>query len=406
MDQETKRALNKSTVLGVISAKGGTGKTTLAISIGHVLSKIGFKVLLIDMDAATNGLTLFFLNQVTQPREPGSRGIIEPDRDGPTSVVNIAENLDLVPATFSFSDTSTVTLEQASDSLSSLLGRVRDLYDYIIIDAEPGSDPLPRLAAGLADLVIIVTEYDPMSRVAIARLERLFSMVLKPEATFYLANKVLPETASALRKEVNEQFFSIFRVLPAVPFDFKVMEAYSFRRTPVNLEEPGVFETALIHILERLFPEAVRQVEKFRTIWKEAQRIPMNKRIDELEKTLEERRRDLDGLNRTLRRRMSRSLSIKLAFNVAIATVVMTLAAVVLIYPGLAAFRLDPLQIVILAGSLPVVAAYVIWLRGRLTSRYQTSHIRQRIREIQYEIQLLLEERRKYETLSELQDLT
>ena len=93
-----------------------------------------------------------------------------------------------------------------------------------------------------------------MSRVAIARLELLFGVLLKPEATFYVANKVLPEVAAALGNEVNQQLFSIFRVLAAIPFDFKVMEAYSFRRTPLNLEKFGPFELSLINMLGRLLP--------------------------------------------------------------------------------------------------------------------------------------------------------
>jgi len=51
-------------VISFISAKGGSGKTVTASSVGHFLARLGFQTLLIDSDASTNGLTLLFLPNV------------------------------------------------------------------------------------------------------------------------------------------------------------------------------------------------------------------------------------------------------------------------------------------------------------------------------------------------------
>ena len=49
-----------SKVLALLSGKGGSGKTTLALSIASLLSSCTVKTLLIDCDISTNGATYFY----------------------------------------------------------------------------------------------------------------------------------------------------------------------------------------------------------------------------------------------------------------------------------------------------------------------------------------------------------
>ena len=51
-------------VLCFASAKGGSGKTVITATIGAFLSALGKRVLLVDADAATNGLTLLYIKEV------------------------------------------------------------------------------------------------------------------------------------------------------------------------------------------------------------------------------------------------------------------------------------------------------------------------------------------------------
>lgn len=47
-------------VISLISAKGGMGKTSIAVNIAHAATEIGLKVLLIDCDLRTMGATYFY----------------------------------------------------------------------------------------------------------------------------------------------------------------------------------------------------------------------------------------------------------------------------------------------------------------------------------------------------------
>ena len=43
-----------------MSGKGGSGKTTLSLTMAYMLSSCNLNVLLVDCDLSTNGATFFF----------------------------------------------------------------------------------------------------------------------------------------------------------------------------------------------------------------------------------------------------------------------------------------------------------------------------------------------------------
>ena len=56
-------------VICFASAKGGSGKTVISASLAKFLAAVGKKVLLVDMDAATNGLSLLYLDELVNARK-------------------------------------------------------------------------------------------------------------------------------------------------------------------------------------------------------------------------------------------------------------------------------------------------------------------------------------------------
>ena len=53
--------ISRTEIISVASGKGGTGKTLILVSLGYALQTSGHRVLFIDSDAATDGLSLFVL---------------------------------------------------------------------------------------------------------------------------------------------------------------------------------------------------------------------------------------------------------------------------------------------------------------------------------------------------------
>jgi MinD-like ATPase involved in chromosome partitioning or flagellar assembly len=48
-------------IIAITSGKGGSGKTIVTASLGFALTRVGHRVLMIDADTATDGLSLFLL---------------------------------------------------------------------------------------------------------------------------------------------------------------------------------------------------------------------------------------------------------------------------------------------------------------------------------------------------------
>ena len=136
-------------IISIVNHKGGVGKTTSVSSLGVALSRLGKRVLLVDLDAQGN-LT------DTLTKTPGDRSIYDSLRTLETlPVVNIREGLDLCPSSI---DLVSMDLELADKRereyrLSRIL-RGLD-YEYILLDCPPSLGLLTINALTASTKVII-----------------------------------------------------------------------------------------------------------------------------------------------------------------------------------------------------------------------------------------------------------
>ena len=89
-----------SKVLALLSGKGGSGKTTLALSIASMLSNCCLKVLLVDCDLSTNGATYFYEGKMSEKtNELGSfYKIFINNEDKIDELIKINEYMDFMPS--------------------------------------------------------------------------------------------------------------------------------------------------------------------------------------------------------------------------------------------------------------------------------------------------------------------
>lgn len=152
----------EAVVISVANHKGGVGKTTTCANVGAILSKMGMKVLLVDLDPQYN-LTSSLL------RTPAAGSTVYEALTGrePLQRVSVSENLDLVP--------SSLTLAKAELELSSAMARehilagllspYRSQYDYILIDCSPslGLLTLNALTASARVIIPLTAEILPFN---------------------------------------------------------------------------------------------------------------------------------------------------------------------------------------------------------------------------------------------------
>ena len=241
-------------VVSFISSKGGSGKTVTSAAIGTFLSALGFRILLVDTDAATNGMTLLFLEQLLgKKRQAESNnekklGLFESNGDIPPSPIPITENLIFLPATYSLGNTEKCAIKDFEFSLSFVVEHAD--ADIVLLDAQAGADSFAFVSAGFANTKVIVSEYDPISAQGIERLKILFAGILEPSQTYVLFNKILPEFATAIGEGL-----SIAHYLQPIAWDADVLRSFARRDLAIDMDQPNAYTLSIAQIAETLFAD-------------------------------------------------------------------------------------------------------------------------------------------------------
>lgn len=149
-------------IIAVANQKGGVGKTTTAINLGIGLANRGNKVLLVDLDPQGNATQrLGFdadaleITVATMLRKMISKDYAFTERYG---IMEHPEGISLMPANIELSvlETELISLLFGREKmLQTYLNRVRDGYDYIVIDCMPSLNLVTINALVAADEVII-----------------------------------------------------------------------------------------------------------------------------------------------------------------------------------------------------------------------------------------------------------
>jgi septum site-determining protein MinD len=147
-------------ILGVVSGKGGVGKTTVAVNLGVLAASAGFQALLVDGDIANPsiGLHLGMLGYTDglQKVLAGKSSVEE------ALIVHPMSGLRCLPATFG------EEVEAGMKGLKRMLDRAK--YETIIVDTPPGISSNVRDIIGACTEVVVVVTPDMSSTLSAAKM--------------------------------------------------------------------------------------------------------------------------------------------------------------------------------------------------------------------------------------------
>jgi len=157
-----KSVRQKCKVISIANHKGGTGKTTTTMNLGAGLAILDKRVLLIDIDPQFN-LTQYCGFE----EEDLEESILETFTENkPLPIVNVAHNLDLVPAELALTraETSIASNITSYMKLKNALQPIKSKYDYVLIDCPPSLSFFTTNAVMASDSIIIPLETEHLAR--------------------------------------------------------------------------------------------------------------------------------------------------------------------------------------------------------------------------------------------------
>lgn len=146
----------KKRIIAIANQKGGVGKTTTTINLAAALAEKGKKILMIDLDPQGNassglGVDKDELSLTVYQLMIGTNSFNECVQK------DVLENLDVLPANVNLAgvEIETLDMEDRNYILSKEIDKVKDNYDYILIDCPPSLNSLTINSMTTADSVLV-----------------------------------------------------------------------------------------------------------------------------------------------------------------------------------------------------------------------------------------------------------
>lgn len=202
-------------VIAVVNGKGGVGKSSLSSAFGVAMSKLGKKTLLAELDEQGNNCEdLGIVNTAMNDRGAAqAAAILEGKALTPTGAART--NLFVLPGGDELEEVveelycqrrAAKNIEDPDEKTAwmglyaAAIDKIRDDYDFIILDVAPGSEVLQLAALAAADYVLVPSKSDPSSRKGLRAVAKRFDTAKDMNDVLQLLGVVLFATNSSATK--------------------------------------------------------------------------------------------------------------------------------------------------------------------------------------------------------------
>jgi cellulose biosynthesis protein BcsQ len=221
-------------VLSLYNIKGGVGKTSTAVNLGHLAAQDGLRTLLWDLDPQGAATYLFRV----RPKVKGGAGALVAGRRTLDDAVKQTdhERLDLLPADFSYRnlDLDLDAHKHPGDRLRRLIRRLEDEYDLVVLDCPPSASLVSENVLHASDVLLVPLIPAVLSLRTYDQLIEFVAQLRRPRPVVLAFLSMVDRRKKAHRELAAELPARRADVLPAVVPNLSVIEQMAVRRAPVT----------------------------------------------------------------------------------------------------------------------------------------------------------------------------
>lgn len=220
--------IKMSRIIGIVSGKGGVGKTTIGINLGAALTKnFGKNVTLVDCNVTTSHVGLY-LGMYYCPITLNK--VLRDENSIDEAINNHYTGLKVVPASLSLNDLEGVDLTKLRNNLKKLF----ESNDLVILDVAPGLGREAIAAMRACDEIVYVTNPFVPSVMDIVRTEEV-ARELEIDSLGIIVNMSNKKKYEMTNDEIRE--ITKLPVLAKIPYDTKVHKSLHLKM-PLTMLHP------------------------------------------------------------------------------------------------------------------------------------------------------------------------
>ncbi len=220
--------------IAIYNQKGGTGKTTTTINLGHALALAGKQVLIIDIDDQGNDaecLGVKFTKSIYH--------LLKDEAPFEECITTARKNLDLLPSDETISQVALemVGWRNRENALKKRLEHI-DKYDYILIDCQTGLGILNENALNFCQKLIVPVSMEYLSVKGLFKVDKLIYDLREDFQKNLKIDLIIPTFVDDRVKRTKEyiEFFEGMEhfkdmISPNIRIDTKLSESFAHGKT-------------------------------------------------------------------------------------------------------------------------------------------------------------------------------
>lgn len=220
-------------IIVIANQKGGVGKTTTTVTLGHGLALKGYEVLVIDLDTQGNVSDALGIE-----KGPALFDWLVSGKELVSCAVNARPRLDVIR-----SDKSTYELKKILSGRDFREMTLRDglegyerRYDVVLMDSAPSVDVLHMASLVASDLLVVATKLDQFSADGVMESLKSLESVIRATKSKCQVAGIIPTFYDRVTNESHAQLLNLAQnfnglVWPTIPQDTSCREASRLGKT-------------------------------------------------------------------------------------------------------------------------------------------------------------------------------